>query len=411
MAVLMILCAGLVLAGIAENFRHSRRIERIPIRIHVNGTRGKSTTTRLIAAGLREGGFRVVAKATGTAPRLILEDGTERPVRRIGRANIIEQVRTAAMACARRADALVVECMALHPENLWVSEHRMVRATIGVITNVRDDHLDVMGPTIQDVAEALSLTIPRAGHLVTSESRFVEVFERRARTLHTRVHVVDGSIVPDEINESFPYLSFKDNVACALKVCELLGVDRETALRGMVRAQSDPGVTSILQLTRAGRTYVFVDAFAANDSASTRAIWRRFREKGSFPDVPVIAIMNNRADRLPRLAEMAALLAQEILPDCVVLVGEAGHIAERCLRRCLGGQRRLGRCWTKEGVSARIEAPWVRDLSALHDPGSVLQAVDAFAPDGAVLFGLGNTRGMGRKLTAYFEQNGEAARW
>ena len=46
--------------------------------IHVAGTRGKSTTVRLIAAGLRAGGHRVVAKVTGTQPRIILPDGSER---------------------------------------------------------------------------------------------------------------------------------------------------------------------------------------------------------------------------------------------------------------------------------------------------------------------------------------------
>ena len=42
-------------------WRHRRALRQIPIRIHVAGTRGKSTTTRLIAAGLRAGGRRVVA--------------------------------------------------------------------------------------------------------------------------------------------------------------------------------------------------------------------------------------------------------------------------------------------------------------------------------------------------------------
>jgi len=79
--------------GIFEQINHFKRIKNIPIRIHVNGTRGKSTTTRLIAAGLREAGFKVLAKTTGTLPRLILEDATEVPIKRRGNANIIEQLK------------------------------------------------------------------------------------------------------------------------------------------------------------------------------------------------------------------------------------------------------------------------------------------------------------------------------
>jgi hypothetical protein len=153
---LVILSVFLLLLGLAllEARLHERRLRQIPIRIHVNGTRGKSTTTRLIAAGLRAGGHRVIAKTTGTLPQIILEDGSEIPVRRRGRATIREQMTTIALAARRRADVVVLECMAIHPELQWVSERRMVRATVGVMTNVRLDHMEVMGQTREAVARA-----------------------------------------------------------------------------------------------------------------------------------------------------------------------------------------------------------------------------------------------------------------
>ena len=93
------LCVCLLGAGVVENLLHQRCLKRIPVRVHVNGTRGKSTTTRLIAAGLRAGGLRVIAKTTGTAARLIMEDESELPVaRRNGRANISEQMRIIRLA-------------------------------------------------------------------------------------------------------------------------------------------------------------------------------------------------------------------------------------------------------------------------------------------------------------------------
>src|SRR5258708_1631981 len=61
----------------AAAWRHRRNLRAIPVRIHVAGTRGKSTTTRLIAAGLHADSLRVVAKTTGTEPRLIRPDGSE----------------------------------------------------------------------------------------------------------------------------------------------------------------------------------------------------------------------------------------------------------------------------------------------------------------------------------------------
>ena len=43
----------------------------------------------------------------------------------------------------------------------------------------------------------------------------------------------------------FGWITFKANVAIALAVAELLGVDRQSALAGMWAAPPDPGVLSV----------------------------------------------------------------------------------------------------------------------------------------------------------------------
>ena len=52
---IMIIVAAII--GLIEYVRHQKRIYSIPIRIHINGTRGKSSVTRLVGAGLRAGGI------------------------------------------------------------------------------------------------------------------------------------------------------------------------------------------------------------------------------------------------------------------------------------------------------------------------------------------------------------------
>nr|VFK48845.1 MAG: hypothetical protein BECKTC1821E_GA0114239_11377 [Candidatus Kentron sp. TC] len=66
-------------------------------------------------AALEEAGFHVVAKTTGTLPRII-SGGIEIPVYRLeDHSNIIEQLRVFSFAARNHANALVIECMALNP--------------------------------------------------------------------------------------------------------------------------------------------------------------------------------------------------------------------------------------------------------------------------------------------------------
>ena len=74
---LLILIITLIIFGLCENYFHIKSLNNIPIRVHVNGTRGKSSVTRLIAAGLREGEIRTFAKTTGTSPRIINDKGDD----------------------------------------------------------------------------------------------------------------------------------------------------------------------------------------------------------------------------------------------------------------------------------------------------------------------------------------------
>ena len=173
--VLAFLCLILIYLTV-ERIRHVRRLKRIPLRIHVNGTRGKSNVTRLIAAALRQSGIRTLAKTTGTLPKLILPDGSEETIRRPCPANILEQMKIVKKADRLKVEALVVECMALDPSLQFISEAEMIRSTVGIITNVRPDHFEVMGGCLDDVAEALSQSIPARGILVTGDRRYYPLF-------------------------------------------------------------------------------------------------------------------------------------------------------------------------------------------------------------------------------------------
>ena len=53
---LIVLILILLAIGLIEFYYHNYYLKSIPIRVHVNGARGKSSVTRLIASGIRESG-------------------------------------------------------------------------------------------------------------------------------------------------------------------------------------------------------------------------------------------------------------------------------------------------------------------------------------------------------------------
>ena len=317
LGILLLILIGL---GLVESHFHRLSLAQLPIRIHVNGSRGKSSVTRLISAGLRAGGLKTLAKTTGTAPRIIDENGKDRIIHRLRDASIGEQVRLLRNFANKKPDAVVIECMAVNPQYQWVSEQKMIKSTMSVITNVRPDHLDEMGSTLQDNAMSLSNTIPFNGKLVTSEKEMGSVLQQVSEKRNTEFNQVETDEVTSEYMERFPYLEHRDNVALALQVCELSGVEKETALEGMVHTSPDPGATIIWKLNCNGTPNYFINVFAANDPTSTLDIWYQLQKK--IKDAPTCIFLNTRNDRQYRTNQLLSLIYSQIKPDALIVRGE-----------------------------------------------------------------------------------------
>lgn len=314
---------GLVFLGLLEAARHHAVLRRIPVRIHVNGTRGKTSVTRLITAGLRAGGKRVCAKTTGSAAALIDPDGREFPLYRPSGANIIEQMRIMGRMRSFRPEIAVVECMALQPHYQSLTELRMVRSTIGVITNARADHLEVMGPEEEDVALALAGSVPVRGRLFTAERKLLDVFRHAVRDRGSELEPVGADAVAkidDALLNRFRYSEHAENVALALSVCEHLGVTRETAIEGMVALPPEAGAMRVLHVRYFERDIVFVNAFAANDPESTSRIWEKMVERHG-EGRRRIALINCRADRPHRSQQLAMSVGDWPPADRYILMG------------------------------------------------------------------------------------------
>lgn len=325
--VLVVCCVILLISGIVEQRRHFTNLERIPTRVLINGIRGKSSITRLCAGALRGGDLVTVAKTTGTAARFIHPDATEEPVyRKFGIANVVEQIGIVRRAASYNPDALVIECMAVMPALQEINQSKLIRSTIGVLCNVREDHLAEMGPTLDDVARSLCRSMPEGGICVTAEQDRFHILQEEADARDCKLIYADPETVSDEELRGFSWFTFKENVAIALTVAELLGVDRQTALQGMYDAPPDPGVLSVERYrTHDDKRLRFANVFAANDPESTLMNINQLLDLGAI-DRPLNVVINCRPDRVERNGQMGQIIP-ELQPEKVFVIGHPAKSA------------------------------------------------------------------------------------
>lgn len=343
--------------------------------VHVNGTRGKSSTTRLIAAALSQGGYRVFCKTTGTSAMTIDVNGKEEKINRRGKPNIKEQINIMKRAKNQGAEILVIECMAVKPELQYIAQHKILNADISVITNARRDHLEEMGPSLEEVAISLGNVIPKEGYLVTAEERFYDYYKERGEKLNTKV------ILSDKYDEDYG-IDFVENVNITLDVCEILGVDKIKALEGMKSYKSDPGVLRIYKLNNTKEEILFINGFAINDPDSTMQVYEYLRKKNIFKDKEVIVMVNNRRDRPYRMKQHIEVI-NYINPDKIWISGKYLNLMKKYL--------------LKEGIKEE-KILLIKDAAEIN-----LKDINK----STAIYGIGNIVGNGEKIVQAVERTSD----
>ena len=376
-ATVALVCVASLLAVVlylaARSFVLARARRRIPVRIHIGGTRGKSTLVRLVHEKLIAQGINAYGKVTGTTPRVLLPDGGERAIRRIGNASIREQESFVIGAARNRAEALIAECMAIRPELIAASEQKIFQSTVTAITNAWPDHLEDLGPDEDAMTQALLELVPVDGTLVIASEAMNEQVGRVAGERRCKVVTVPTEGVPPE--EALELL--------AVAVCEAAGVAAscepsfaESRKVGALRQ----GVVATLPLHAGGAHGRFIDAFTCNDAQSLAYWWERY--DGAPGDA---ILLNARPDRPLRTRAMLQFLAERQVEGPVFIAGDP--LAARIARRLGLSAQRLG---------SRLAPP------------DLLQQVLSSAGSSTTVWGIGNYRGTGARLSAHLRSRRSA---
>lgn len=379
---------------VIEKLYVQRLIRHIPLRIAVTGTRGKSSVTRLIAAGLSAGGYHVVAKTTGSKAVIILPSGIEVPIHRFGQPTILEQKKVLKLACREHSNAIVVEVMSIHPEMYAVELQRILQPSTVVVTNVRLDHVEALGETLEQAGLVFARGIPNSCQRVLvlkNECPQILLETLSKRGIHSRVVSSEAYSKLLAKYNRVKYHEWESNLALALATCEEAGISPEKALEGMLQTRPDFGALKIWSIPIYTSPWFAVNAFAANDPTSTKMILDLIKVWNQSMDLPIFGLLNLRADRTDRTLQWIEAFRTEIRYDFdYVFVSGSGAIA---------AARKL-----RKNLQCPVRA--LRPYKFLA-PENIMKTITSTSMRGGIIFGFGNIGGLGALLVEYWEKIGE----
>jgi poly-gamma-glutamate synthase PgsB/CapB len=381
---------GFALFLIAERVLLWYARKQFALVIHVNGTRGKSTVTRMIHAMLRQQGMEVFGKTTGSAARLLLPDGTEKPVLRFGPANIREQRNVMILSAFTKkytseklqGRALVFECNAVQEELQYISM-KWLKPDITVITNVREDHVQELG-SAEQAARIFAAAVPQNAALVTSEGGFMNVWQAAAKQKNLQLRYVD----PLEAGDCM----FPENTACVLGIADWLNIARPDAVALIAGHKPDAGAFAFYAWKEGSRPVFFADARAANDiestnrlSAAALQISKPYTGNANVKRILLLVNREDRPDRTELFLRYLIMQHKKLCFDSYLCLGHAPLSFRNTMKR--------------KGIPHKF-------FQNIKD----LEYALAQAPENTVyIFGVGNFGGKGKLVTQWLEAKRQAS--
>lgn len=378
MTLIILIIIFLVVSGILEKRRHLDRIDHIPIRIHINGTRGKSLLTRMIVDLFRHAGWQVAGKVTGEHPQIFILQSGWQPWKRLAPARIKEQMRFIRKMAPFRPAALVVENMALAPENQRAAESLMIRSTLSVITNFRPDHQEVMGIAASDATSAIAHSVPIQGTVFIPQSEATLAVEKACAHFKANLKTIAGC------HRNFlPALpAFQTHFELLEAVRDLYHLPQDAFDQTINNWQNQlKPETFLIPISNFQTKKYLVNLFTCNDVISTELLIESLEQSGViYP--PYEIVLACREDRPLRTMAFLRWLIRSTEWKKIIIAGGTPRIpVRRLLNECRNRNR--------SAISFKKIAP-----------EKIIAGLDPSIP---FTFGLGNYVKTGEKILSYLQ--------
>ncbi|MCL1939708.1 MAG: Mur ligase family protein [Desulfovibrionaceae bacterium] len=367
-------CAALIVAYLlVERTILQRNRKAVPLRIHIYGTRGKTGLTRQVIELLRQNGIKALGRTTGDAPLIHAPDGETLAQKRLGPPNIREYLNCLSRARKSGCQALVMECMALSPENVYAAG-KILQPGLVLLTNTRPDHYESQGPDDDDIVRTLSLSMSAGSQVYALADAGTAILRKRAENSgNNLVLLEEADLSPGQENARLA-----NCLAGQLELAPLPAPEPDWPEFRSIRADT-------------GETWCFLDLFSANDVLSSKRLLNRALSRLPLErrNLPLAALLAARADRPLRTRAFADWLALETL---FTLCCPAGSHALYAAQRLRAG----GACI-------------LPGFHAATRPEKLLRAVaKSVGQTGGradfLLVGLGNSHGYGERFRTYIAE-------
>lgn len=312
----MIITAVIILFMILEYFWLSISIRRIPTRILINGTRGKTTTVKILHQLLNQAGWMTFSKTTGDLPQLHYPDGKSKTLHRFGPANIKENIRQFIYTTRYKPQAMILECMALHPELQNILSHKIFRPTHIALTNIKNDHQEVMGVDHTDIVQSMA-------HSLTANARKFLPEELQDGFRKVISHEYGTQFYKEapysKVFSNIPPQIIEANWGLIRMVCEELQINSQ--ITSSVFTREWKRIDESLRINIPHLNLEFIDLFSINDPDSASQFINHQRLNNSIEKVEIL-LLNTRRDRPLRSLEFLKIFKHDIIADGLWVTGK-----------------------------------------------------------------------------------------
>jgi hypothetical protein len=245
-----------------------------------------------------------------------------------------------------------------------------------------------MGNTPEDVASVIVLDVPPGSRVFVSQDECLPAFRDAVHSVGAELIEVARGVSPAHRADE---MAFTENSDMVYAVARSLEIDDVIFERGIAQTRPDVGELGMwrYRVETSARTCVAVNAFAANDPASTMLVYDKVMDALERPAGECIGLMNLRADRGDRTLQWAEALENGVLArfSRLYLSGLHAKALARRLRR-------------SNSISI--------DVLGTTQPEEVMRLVTPAEDEtDGIVFGLGNIAGLGQAMVAHWIEVGE----